>query len=87
MKANKPTIVSNTGGLKGIVQHLKTGLLMIPGSTDSLIEQIMHLLNDTSLAKQVGENGKKVVESLFSWNRVAEETKRVFEEVKLNGKL
>jgi glycosyltransferase involved in cell wall biosynthesis len=87
MKANKPTIVSNTGGLKGIVQHLKTGLLMVPGSTDSLIEQIMRLLNDTSLAKQVGENGKKVVESLFSWNRVAEETKRVFEEVKINGKL
>ncbi|MCQ6273695.1 glycosyltransferase family 4 protein [Bacillus sp. V3B] len=87
MKANKPTIVSNTGGLKGIVQHLKTGLLMIPGSTDSLIEQIMRLLNDPNLAKQVGENGKRIVESLFSWNRVAEETKRVFEEVKINGKL
>lgn len=87
MKANKPTIVSNTGGLKGIVQHLKTGLLMIPGSTDSLIEQIIRLLNDPSLAKHIGENGKKIVESLFSWNRVAEETKRVFEEVKMNGKL
>ena len=87
MKAGKPTIVSNTGGLKGIVQHLKTGLLMIPGNTDSLIEQIMCILNDCHLAKELGENGKKMVDSLFSWNRIAEETKRVFEEVIMNEKL
>lgn len=87
MKAGKPTIVSNTGGLKGIVQHLKTGLLMVPGNTESLAEQLLYLLDNEDTAIKIGGNGKKVVESLFSWNRVAEETKRVLEDVKVKGKI
>lgn len=87
MIAGKPAIVSNTGGLKGIVQHGYSGLLMIPGDPASFIEQAAYLLENKDMAMTIGANGKKVAESLFSWNRIAEETKRVFEEALISQKL
>jgi glycosyltransferase involved in cell wall biosynthesis len=83
----KPTIVSKTGGLKGIIQPRKTGLYMEPGDVDSLIEQACFLLENPIDAAKIGNNGKKVVENLFRWSRVAEETKRVYEEVVLHQKM
>lgn len=83
----KPTIVSNTGGLKSIVEHRKTGLLMETGNVNSLVEQLQYLIENPSISEAIGQNGRKLVEQLFSWNRVGEETKRVFEEVLLKNKI
>ncbi|MEI2465563.1 glycosyltransferase [Niallia taxi] len=80
----KPTIVSNTGGLKGIVEHGKTGMLMEPGNTGSMLEQLHSLLEDQLLAEEIGRNGRILVEKLFGWSRVGDETSRVFEETILN---
>ncbi|PLR76958.1 glycosyl transferase [Bacillus sp. V3-13] len=87
MSFAKPVIVSETGGLKGFVQHGKTGLLMAPGSSGSLIQQAEWLLGNEQKAIEIGEQGRKMVESLFSWNRIAEETKRVFDEALLNFRI
>ncbi|MFE8702465.1 glycosyltransferase [Cytobacillus sp. FJAT-54145] len=83
----KPTIVSNVGGLKGIIQHSKTGLIMTPNSPKSFIEQVDFLLHHKDVSIEMGLNAKKVIESLFSWRRVAEETKRIFDETLLNCKI
>lgn len=85
MQAGKPTIVSNTGGLKEIVQHKKSGMLMTPGSSESLIEQIKYLLENASDAEQIGRSGKKRVEVIFSWDRMAEETVKVYEELLIHN--
>lgn len=87
MLAGKPTIVSDVGGLKGIVQHQVTGLFMEPESVESVIEQVTFLLEHDECSKEIGQKGKKVIESLFDWNRIAEQTKRVFEETRLNSKI
>ncbi|GLB58201.1 glycosyltransferase family 4 protein [Cytobacillus sp. NCCP-133] len=87
MISGKPAIVSNTGGLKGIVKHGFSGLFMIPGNSDSFAEQASYLLGNTDFGRTIGLNGKKVAESLFSWSRIAEETKRVFEETLISQKL
>lgn len=76
----KPTIVSNTGGLKGIIDHGKTGLLMNPGDKQSLIEQVQELLDNQTKSLELAENGRKIVQKLFSWTRIGMETKRVYEE-------
>ncbi|WP_141431582.1 glycosyltransferase [Bacillus sp. 03113] len=83
----KPTIVSSTGGLKGIVENAKSGLYMVPGSSDSLIEQVIWLLENNEDAIQIGRKGKEAVEKLFNWSSIAEETKRVFEEARTNYKI
>ncbi|KON87047.1 glycoside hydrolase [Sporosarcina globispora] len=87
MIAGKPAIVSNTGGLKGIVKHGYSGLFMTPGDPDCFAEQASALLEDPKAADTIGRQGQKVAESLFSWGRIAEETKRVFEETLISQKL
>jgi 1,4-alpha-glucan branching enzyme len=80
MSLGKPTIVSNTGGMKGIVKHLQTGLLMVPGNAHSLQEQIDYLLKNPLAAKAIGGRGRQIVISLYGWKRVATETMRVMED-------
>lgn len=80
----KPTIVSNVGGLKGIIEHMRTGLLMEPGVPSSFVEQASILLNDESLSKTIGLAGKKLVKDMYSWNHIASETKHVYGKVLKN---
>lgn len=81
MIQEKPTIASDIGGLKGIITHMETGLLMVPGNADSLLEQISYLLTNPQKAHEIGSKGKQMVKSLYSWLRVAEETKQIMEDV------
>jgi glycogen synthase len=76
----KPTIVSNTGGMKGIVKHLQTGLLMNPGDPESLLEQIQFLEDNPDKAKEIGLRGREIVLRLYGWNRIASETARTMED-------
>ncbi|MED3625514.1 glycosyltransferase family 4 protein, partial [Neobacillus thermocopriae] len=83
----KPTIVANTGGLKGIIKHLQTGLLMNPGDEKSLLEQIHFLSKHLHIANQIGAKGMEMVESLYRWNRIAADTSRVMEDTVLNSRI
>ncbi|HYK72332.1 MAG TPA: glycosyltransferase family 4 protein, partial [Pseudoneobacillus sp.] len=80
MKFSKPLIVSDTGGLRGINKHLETGLFMKPNNVESLVENIEMILNQPTLAEKMAENGKKLVDQFYSWQRVAEMTKRIYED-------
>ncbi|MGN7178357.1 glycosyltransferase family 4 protein [Cytobacillus sp. SAFR-174] len=87
MITGKPAIVSNTGGLKGIVKHEYSGLFMVPGDPHSFAEQASALLENPKAADTIGKQGQKVAESLFSWRRIADETNRVFQETRISQKL
>lgn len=87
MSFGKPSIVSNTGGLKGFVKHLQTGMLMIPGDVESLGEQIDYLMKNPLKAIGIGERGRQIVNSLYGWKRVAAETSRVVEEMVINKRV
>ncbi|MDQ1145043.1 glycogen(starch) synthase [Bacillus sp. SORGH_AS 510] len=84
MGFGKPTIVSNTGGMKGIVKHLQTGILTAPGDARRLLEQIDFLIKNPKKAQEIGEKGRQIVLSLYSWKRIASETNRVMEDLLLN---
>ncbi|MEX3710908.1 glycosyltransferase family 4 protein [Cytobacillus horneckiae] len=79
MLAVKPVIVSNTGGLKDIIDHRVTGLLMQPGEAISLIEQIQYIDQHPLEANELGRNAKKIVEKLYSWKNIAAETEIVYD--------
>ncbi|MFC0415691.1 glycosyltransferase family 4 protein [Cytobacillus solani] len=80
MQHGKPVIVSRTGGLQSIVKHGISGLLMTAGDASSFIELASNLLVNKIEAKKMGLNGKSMVEKNFSWQRIAEETIRVYKE-------
>lgn len=87
MILGKPTIVSDTGGLKGMVEHMKTGLLMIPGNAESLLQQINFILQNPKNATEIGLRGKKLVKGLYGWKRIAAETKRVMDDLIIHDRI
>ncbi|MEH7414130.1 glycosyltransferase family 4 protein [Neobacillus drentensis] len=87
MILGKPTVVSNTGGMKGIIKHLQTGMLMVPGNPHSLMEQIEFLFNQPEKALEIGNRGRQIVQSLYGWKRIAAETSRVMEDTLLSQRV
>lgn len=56
-------------------------LLVPPGDYKALAEAILHLLNNPELAKELGEKGKKMVETNFRWDIVTSKIEEVYTEV------
>jgi glycosyltransferase involved in cell wall biosynthesis len=57
MACSKSIIASAIGGLKDIVIHEETGLLVKPGDQDALDAAMQKLLNNPMLSKTMGNNG------------------------------
>lgn len=82
----RPTIVSNAGGLKGIVNHKQTGLLMVPGDANSLLENIEWLQQNPQEGIEMGKKGRQMVVSLYGWKRIALQTIQIIEDTLINKK-
>ncbi|MFD2203303.1 glycosyltransferase family 4 protein [Shivajiella indica] len=55
---NKPVIATNVGGLKEMVKHKYTGSLLEPNNVDALAKEIIHLLENPLLVKEMENNIK-----------------------------
>jgi len=62
-----PVIASNTGGLPEVVLHNKTGFLVPPKDHRSLAAAIAELIENPSLRKKFGEEGRKFVSRSYDW--------------------
>ncbi len=54
------------------MKHMKTGILVKPGSIRQLAKSIMRLLGDEDLRSRLAENAYTYAKS-FSWDRTAKE--------------
>ena len=57
----RPCIVSNTGGLPEVVEHLKTGLVVDCESESAIAEAILTLIHNRNMAINMGSSGRKDV--------------------------
>ncbi len=78
MGMKKPTVVGN-GGLREAVLDGKTGFYCDPESPESIAGALTKILLDPELAREFGENGRKRVEKLFTWDKIAEDTIALYE--------
>ncbi|MCM8780184.1 MAG: GT4 family glycosyltransferase PelF, partial [Candidatus Omnitrophica bacterium] len=82
-----PVIATAVGGIKDIVEHEKTGLLVAPGDSEGLSQEIIRLVKDQELAVKLAQNAyKKAVEN-FNARLMAERTIEVYKEAISNFKL
>ncbi|GAB4236054.1 MAG: glycosyltransferase family 4 protein [Stanieria sp.] len=72
MAMGLPVIASRVGGMTGIVEEGKTGILFEPDNPIALAEAIMQLIKDEQLRTIMGEAGHQRVLNYFSWHKVAE---------------
>jgi glycogen synthase len=83
MSCETPVVASAVGGILEVVVHEETGLLVDPGNPKQIAEAVNRLLKDENLRRKLGKNGRERVEKYFSWERIAQQTKALYEEVLL----
>jgi glycosyltransferase involved in cell wall biosynthesis len=81
MAAQVPVIVSDTGGLREIVNHGKDGMKFTCGSSEDLAAQIVTLLRNPQMAARIALSGLKKVKELYNWELISEHTLEVYKEV------
>lgn len=67
MASGKPVIVSRIGNRNGVIDDMKTGIVVAEDSPDELAGAIMRLLDDAGLRKALGANARCVAEEKYSW--------------------
>lgn len=80
MAEGTSVIVARVGGLKEIVQDKESGLLFEAGNVQELADEIAYLLSHPDERNILVENAFKVAQK-FSWESVALQTNKVYEEV------
>ena len=84
MAFNKPVIVSDTGGLKEIIDS-STGIKIKLNSEKELIDSINFILDNPVKAEKMGLNGFNKIKKEFLWKNIGKEYIKFFEEI-LNEK-
>ena len=66
MTNGRAVIMSRVGGMPEIVREEETGLLVVPGDVSALSDAVDRLAADWDLARQLGKQGRQMVEERFT---------------------
>ena len=69
-----PIIGSRVGGIPDIIQDGVNGLTSEEKNPVDLAENIIQLTENKKLREQMGENGRRIIEAKFNWERIAKQT-------------
>lgn len=81
MSYGVPVVVSDTGGLPEVVLHGESGIVVPSGDVPALARAMIDLLSDPGRAAEMGEKGRRRVESQFPLERFVRETAEVYRKV------
>lgn len=76
----KPVIGSRSGGIADAVIDGDTGILVDPLNEDEIARAIVRVLQDEGLARRLGENGRKRMETEFTIEHFGEKLKKLINE-------
>jgi glycosyltransferase involved in cell wall biosynthesis len=81
MAMEKPVVASKVGGVPEIVMDGKTGLLIPPGDSDAICQALQQLIEDREKREQMGREGRKRVEQMFSLEKHVHKIQQVYEAI------
>lgn len=81
MAAHVPVVVSNAGGLPEVVDSGATGLVTECNNPTSLAIGITRMLMEPGYAGYMAKNAFEKVQTVFNWDRIAEQTNHVYNRV------
>jgi teichuronic acid biosynthesis glycosyltransferase TuaC len=81
MAHGKPVIACRGEGIEDVIVDGKTGLLVKPKDLESLKESMIRLLANRRLAEDMGQRGKRVVLSDFTWEKSVQKLMGIYREV------
>ncbi len=75
----KPVVASRVGGIVDVIIDNETGLLVPEKDPKALSEAVLRVLNNPSLATELGSRGHRHAKTLFDWDRCARLTLNVYQ--------
>ena len=76
-----PVVAGSGGGIPDAVRDGETGLLVDADGPEAAIGAVRRLLGDRELARRLGAQGRRAVETYYNWQRVATELAGIGHEV------
>lgn len=73
-----PVIATDIVGTKNDIQKYNSGIIVKPKDSQLLAKAIVELLNNKQKAKQMGDNGRKLVEENYDWDKIAKQIKQLY---------
>lgn len=80
MRAGLPVIVSREVGIAPYVAARRAGMVC-EASAGSLAECLVQLGNDAALRREMGLNGRRVAEEIFSWPKIAQRLMEIYRDI------
>jgi glycosyltransferase involved in cell wall biosynthesis len=74
MASGVAVVATDTGGARDIIENGKSGLLVPPGDTESLMRAIETLIDNPGQRKDLAKNGQERAKTHFTAERMARET-------------
>jgi glycosyltransferase involved in cell wall biosynthesis len=81
MAMAKPLVVSDTEGLRGVVEHGRTGLVVPPGDPTALRRAVRELLEDADARESLGQAAREAVLERFRLDQFVDELGRHLDEL------
>lgn len=78
LSSGKPVIGTDIVGLSGDIEKYKTGVVVKPKDIEALARAIIRVLQDKEEAERMGKNGRKLVETKYSWKKIARSMERIY---------
>jgi L-malate glycosyltransferase len=82
MAAGKPVVATRAGGIPEVVVDGETGFLVPPRDHGAMAAAIVKLLKDDGLRGTMGAAGRARAATMFSAERMVQDTLRVYERIK-----
>lgn len=81
MAAGLPVICSDEPLWVEEIESVNAGICVNPEDVSAIREAIVKLLNDRELAQEMGRNGRRAVETKYSWTAEAEKLSKFYTEI------
>jgi glycosyltransferase involved in cell wall biosynthesis len=81
MALGKPVVATAVDGLREVIEDGRTGFLVPPGDPYALAEKVIYLLKNRELSVEMGKEGRKRVETLFSLDTMIVKLERLYRDL------
>ncbi len=76
-----PVVATDVGGVGEVIEHGKTGLLVLPRDTDAMAQAVLRILNEPKLAREMVAAAWRKIDDQYTLEHMASRTVGVYEEL------
>ena len=85
--AGVPVVATRVGGVSEIIEHEKTGILVLPKDIEAMSAAVLRILNNPDFSAGLVSAAKKKIEDRYTLARMVDATIAVYKELMLSAKI